>query len=559
MKPSPLLVLAFLLPSAAVAQTTTEQEPNGTVTTANHVSLGDSLKGNVAFDGDTDTFVMDVPAGTHLFLDRTSNNVHFCVYEPDAVTVLFCMRTLVDSRFYDYPLVPAGRYVIRILASHPDAGSTMMGPYGFYIGSKSFALGPGDPQKLFARLGMPYSFIRMATGLEGDVFVIAFGTDSVIRFDRGGHRSTFLKGVELSGGIAVDGFGNLLVSGPENGQATIWSISPSGERKRLAGNLGKAWTRTDYHLAVGPDGDVWAAELDTVWRLDPFGNVKEKIAIPLCQVYALAVAPSGSSYFTSQTSGCRGIHLVSPSGRQTVVRDTVGELAFDRDGALYVGMWDDYPAPDYELAWGRVVVYNPTFTQVRLVAHVPTLQGMEFLRNAGGNMTSEIVVGQYGTSRIVVLNGAASRTAGSGPKRMHAAQFTLRGAALGTTYDDTLKAPGVTGLIWSNAGGQLPPGITLSAAGVLHGTPTAAGTFTFTARGENADEIWTGQASISVGTVAVSVAEIVNFLMGGPPLSAATVQFLDQNGNRNGQLDVGDLRAYLRTQGQLTAPAAKPD
>jgi len=41
-------------------------------------------------------------------------------------------------------------------------------------------------------------------------------------------------------------------------------------------------------------------------------------------------------------------------------------------------------------------------------------------------------------------------------------------------------------------------------------------------------------------------------LMGGPSLSAAQVQYLDSIGNRNGQLDVGDLRAYLRAQGQLS-------
>src|SRR5688572_24901544 len=558
-KPALLLVLAFLLPSWAAAQTTMEQEPNETIATANRVSLGDSLKGTVAFDGDIDTFVMDVPAGTHVFMQRTSNNVHFCVYEPDGATQLFCMRTVVETQFYDFPLVPAGRYVLRVFASHPDAGSTEMGPYGFHIGSRSFALGPGDPQRLFAKLGVQNQQIHMATGMEGDVFVAVFGEDSVIRFDKGGYRSTVLKGVQLSGGIAVDAFGNLLVSGPENNTTTIWSVTPSGERKRLAANLGRAWTRSDFKLAVGPDGDIWAGEVDTVWRLDPFGAIKEKIGIPLCGVYAIAVAPSGRGYFSSQTSGCGGIHLLSPTGRQTVVRDSIGELAFDRNGALYVGVWDDFPPPDHEREWGRVIVFDPTFTQVRRIAHVPTLQGMAFLRNPGGNMSSEIVVGQNATARILVLNGAASRAAGSGPKRIRPAQFTLRGAALGTTYDDTLKANDATGATWSTVGGQLPPGIALSSAGVLHGTPTATGSFTFTVRGENSDQIWMGEASISVGTVAVSVTAIVDALMGGTPLSAAAVGFLDQNGNKNGQLDVGDLRAYLRTQGQLTSPVKKPN
>jgi hypothetical protein len=39
--------------------------------------------------------------------------------------------------------------------------------------------------------------------------------------------------------------------------------------------------------------------------------------------------------------------------------------------------------------------------------------------------------------------------------------------------------------------------------------------------------------------------------MGGTALPAATVQYLDNLGNKNGRLDVGDFRAYLRSQGQL--------
>jgi hypothetical protein len=52
-----------------------------------------------------------------------------------------------------------------------------------------------------------------------------------------------------------------------------------------------------------------------------------------------------------------------------------------------------------------------------------------------------------------------------------------------TPYTQTLSAAGGTpGYAWSLASGSLPSGLTLSAAGTISGTPTAAGTYTFAAK-----------------------------------------------------------------------------
>ena len=53
-------------------------------------------------------------------------------------------------------------------------------------------------------------------------------------------------------------------------------------------------------------------------------------------------------------------------------------------------------------------------------------------------------------------------------------------------------------------------------------------------------------------TATISISDITNALMGGANLTAEQVQYLDSHGNRNGVLDVGDLRAYLRAQGQFS-------
>src|SRR5262249_100898 len=54
---------------------------------------------------------------------------------------------------------------------------------------------------------------------------------------------------------------------------------------------------------------------------------------------------------------------------------------------------------------------------------------------------------------------------------------------VGTAYSQTLSAAGGTpNYTWSVVSGNLPNGITLSTVGALTGTPSAAGSFTFTAR-----------------------------------------------------------------------------
>ena len=60
---------------------------------------------------------------------------------------------------------------------------------------------------------------------------------------------------------------------------------------------------------------------------------------------------------------------------------------------------------------------------------------------------------------------------------------TLDGGSVGSSYSQTLVAAnGLPPYTWSLAAGALPGGLTLSSAGALTGSPTAAGTFNFTAQ-----------------------------------------------------------------------------
>jgi hypothetical protein len=57
-----------------------------------------------------------------------------------------------------------------------------------------------------------------------------------------------------------------------------------------------------------------------------------------------------------------------------------------------------------------------------------------------------------------------------------------------------------------------------------------------------------GLAHITLSSVEVLESSLVQTFLetSGPGLTPEEVQYLDSYGNRNGQYDVGDLRAYLK-------------
>ena len=67
------------------------------------------------------------------------------------------------------------------------------------------------------------------------------------------------------------------------------------------------------------------------------------------------------------------------------------------------------------------------------------------------------------------------------------APATLPSATAGTPYSQTITASGGTGPYTFTSSGALPPGLTLSGAGVLSGTPTTPGTYNFVVTATDAD------------------------------------------------------------------------
>jgi formylglycine-generating enzyme required for sulfatase activity len=86
--------------------------------------------------------------------------------------------------------------------------------------------------------------------------------------------------------------------------------------------------------------------------------------------------------------------------------------------------------------------------------------------------------------------GACRDGSGHGGSQRTAPKITtalLTGGTVGTAYSQTIDATGDKPITWSHESGKLPAGLSLAeTTGIISGTPTAAGTSTFTVKATNA-------------------------------------------------------------------------
>lgn len=78
--------------------------------------------------------------------------------------------------------------------------------------------------------------------------------------------------------------------------------------------------------------------------------------------------------------------------------------------------------------------------------------------------------------------GSVHTSSTTSPTQLTITTTSLANGTAGTAYSTILAATGgQVPYTWSVASGALPGGLSLSSTGVLSGTPTASGSFTFTA------------------------------------------------------------------------------
>jgi M6 family metalloprotease-like protein len=127
----------------------------------------------------------------------------------------------------------------------------------------------------------------------------------------------------------------------------------------------------------------------------------------------------------------------------------------------------------------------------------------------------------------------------------------LSPALAGAPYSDTLRLAGSTRTYsFSLLAGQLPNGLSLSAAGVISGIPWRDSTWTATIRATGGSIVIDFPISLTVGAPQLALDAVAEHLLtGNGSLTEDERRYLDLIGNRNERVDVGDFVAWLDRTG----------
>ena len=166
---------------------------------------------------------------------------------------------------------------------------------------------------------------------------------------------------------------------------------------------------------------------------------------------------------------------------------TIGQALVKASAADFDTIWSDVASGGGGTGVGGVVhTDNPTGPR-------PT------------DRTDVMVIWIGGTTRpAAMIDGDLWFAEGEPPAAVAPAivSTALGGMTVGVAFSQTLTATGTTPITWSVASGAFPAGVSMSSAGVVSGTPTAAGSYSVTVRATNSAGNATRALSGSVAATA---------------------------------------------------------
>ncbi len=257
--------------------------------------------------------------------------------------------------------------------------------------------------------------------------------------------------------------------------------------------VGQGGYRGNYSSDVTIDElYVWKTETDAapdlLWTLGRYYNVRrettsegvytsQSISLPPAGGGSVKVLGASWTWYGEESDPATGDRVLYdysgnafglPNGDlQPRVR-----LSLVDGGMVYGPLTDDGYSPVLDLGGQTPVIGNPAQVKYRI--------GFSF----GAGSTSSILLASPVLDDVTLYwsDGAASTRVDTQTPLLITGPGTaaLPDAAYGVAYTQTFTAAGAAPVTWTVSGGALPGGLTLnSATGVLSGSPTEGGTFTF--------------------------------------------------------------------------------
>ena len=305
-----------------------------------------------------------------------------------------------------------------------------------------------------------------------------------------------------------------VISGTPSGTGTTFTVRVADgvqtAQKSLTITISTALVVATVSLPNGVQGTAYSQTLtatggtgSNTWSLAT-GTLPAGLSLSAAGVISGTPTGTGLSTFTVQVTD--GVQTAQKSLTITVnavltitttsLPDAVQGIAYSQTLAATGGTGTN----TWSLATGSLPT-GLTLSAAGVISGTPTATGTTFTVQ----VTDSIQTKQQ--SLTIAINAVLTVTTASLPNGVQ-----------GTAYSQTLTATGGTGTkTWSLASGTLPVGLSLSAAGVISGTPTGSGASTFTA--QVTDGVQTAQKSLTITVnlvLTITTASLPNGVQGTP-------------------------------------------
>jgi LPXTG-motif cell wall-anchored protein len=474
-----------------------------------------------------------------------------------------------------------------LLVPQTAAADTVTGTIPVRTGSLAEVLSP-DGSRLYVG-----SFSGTDTG---SVTVVDFGAGTTTTFPTGGTQIV---------DMALSADGTRLYTAHRGGSVRI--IDTATNTVLTTATPGS----TAYGVAVSPDGSrLYVSDFQNARVLVLSSTTLLPVAGPIPvgpNPRAISISPDGTrAYVADQGAATTG----SPGSVSVIDLATNTVVATVSTGGL--GTWTVQPTPDGKYVYASnggsntISMIDTTTNAVHLTiatalpgdqlsapfqvrftpdgtrAYVTnqTNNTVSVIDAKVGAVVSSVPVGSAPTGLAIAPDGLTAYVANQTSNTVSVIALdafpaittsTLPDGTAGAAYSATVVSTGRPAPTFSVTGGTLPPGLSLDSAGVITGTPTTPGTFTFTVTTNNAVSGIPGTAQRTL-SITVAPADLVatddDFTATPVPAAGGAAGDVLSNDTLNGSPvtasdvtltltdDGGIAGATLAADGTLTIPAA---